>query len=46
MPKIQADRLEEIGRALFVATGTPKDLIAGSQGARLEDVILQLTART
>jgi LDH2 family malate/lactate/ureidoglycolate dehydrogenase len=25
MPKIQADRLEEIGRALFVATGTPKD---------------------
>ena len=25
MPKIQADRLEEIGRALFVAAGTPKD---------------------
>src|SRR3984885_7492321 len=24
MPKIQADRLEEIGRALFVAAGTPK----------------------
>ncbi|HML09825.1 MAG TPA: Ldh family oxidoreductase, partial [Stellaceae bacterium] len=25
MPKIQADRLEEIGRALFIAAGTPKD---------------------
>src|SRR5271156_1264497 len=25
MPKIKADRLEEIGRALFVAAGTPKD---------------------
>jgi LDH2 family malate/lactate/ureidoglycolate dehydrogenase len=25
MPKIQADRLEEIGRVLFVAAGTPKD---------------------
>ena len=25
MPKIQADRLEEIGRALFVAAGTPAD---------------------
>src|SRR5665213_446981 len=25
MPKIQADRLEEIGRALFVAAGTPRD---------------------
>ena len=25
MPKIQADRLEEIGKALFIAAGTPKD---------------------
>src|SRR5918911_316817 len=25
MPKIAADRLEEIGRALFVAAGTPED---------------------
>src|SRR5271168_3552534 len=25
MPKIKADRLEEIGRVLFVAAGTPKD---------------------
>ena len=25
MPKIAADRLEEIGRALFVAAGAPED---------------------
>src|ERR1700682_5931532 len=25
MPKIQADRLEEIGKTLFIAAGTPKD---------------------
>jgi len=39
------DRLAVIAGGRIVATGTPKDLIAGSQGARLEDVILQLTAR-
>src|SRR5262249_60549954 len=25
MPKLQADRLEDIGRALFIAAGTPED---------------------
>src|ERR1700731_387178 len=25
MPKMQADRLEEIGKALFIAAGTPRD---------------------
>src|SRR5438046_9174536 len=25
MPKIKAERLEEIGRALFIAAGTPED---------------------
>ena len=40
------DRLAVIAGGRIVATGTPRDLIAGSQGARLEDVILQLTART
>jgi ABC-2 type transport system ATP-binding protein len=39
------DRLAVIAGGRIVATGAPKDLIAGSQGARLEDVILQLTAR-
>ena len=40
------DRLAVIAGGRIVATGTPKDLIAGSQGASLEDVILQLTARS
>jgi ABC-2 type transport system ATP-binding protein len=40
------DRLAVIAGGRIVATGAPKDLIAGSQGARLEDVILQLTARS
>ena len=40
------DRLAVIAGGRIVATGTPKDLIAGSQGSRLEDVILQLTARS
>jgi ABC-2 type transport system ATP-binding protein len=39
------DRLAVIAGGRIVATGTPNDLIAGSQDARLEDVILQLTAR-
>lgn len=39
------DRLAVIADGRIVATGTPKDLIAGSQDARLEDIILQLTAR-
>jgi len=39
------DRLAVIAGGRIVATGAPKDLVAGSQGARLEDVILQLTAR-
>lgn len=39
------DRLAVIAAGRIVATGTPEDLIARSQGARLEDVILQLTAR-
>ncbi|HEY2007786.1 MAG TPA: ABC transporter ATP-binding protein [Rhizomicrobium sp.] len=38
------DRLAVIAGGRIVAAGAPKDLIAGSQGARLEDVILQLTA--
>jgi len=40
------DRLGVIAGGRMIATGTPKDLIAGSQGARLEDVVLQLTARS
>ena len=40
------DRLAVIAGGHIVATGTPRDLIAGSQGSRLEDVILQLTARS
>ena len=40
------DRLAVIAGGRIVATGAPKDLIAGSQGASLEDVILQLTARS
>lgn len=40
------DRLAVIVAGRIVATGTPKDLIAGSQGARLEDVILRLTVRS
>jgi ABC-2 type transport system ATP-binding protein len=40
------DRLAVIAGGRIVATGTPKDLIAGSQGVRLEDVILQLTAKS
>jgi len=39
------DRLAVIAGGRIVATGTPKDLIAGSQSSRLEDVILQLTAQ-
>jgi ABC-2 type transport system ATP-binding protein len=38
------DRLAVIAGGRIVATGAPGDLIAGSQGARLEDVILQLMA--
>lgn len=40
------DRLAVIAGGRIVAAGAPKDLIAGSQGARLEDVILQLTAQS
>lgn len=39
------DRLAVIAGGRIVATGTPREMIAGSQGARLEDVILQLMAR-
>ena len=40
------DRLAVIASGRIVATGAPKDLIAGSHGARLEDMILQLTAKS
>lgn len=39
------DRLGVIAGGRMVATGAPKDLIAGSKGTCLEDVVLQLTAR-
>ena len=39
------DRLAVIAGGRMVAIGTPKELIAGSEGAGLEDVILQLMAR-
>jgi ABC-2 type transport system ATP-binding protein len=40
------DRLAVIAGGRIIATGTPQDLIARSRSASLEDVILQLTARS
>ena len=40
------DRLAVISGGRIIATGTPQDLIARSRSASLEDVILQLTARS
>ena len=40
------DRLAVIAGGHIVATGTPRDLIARAPSASLEDVILQLTARS
>jgi ABC-2 type transport system ATP-binding protein len=40
------DRLAVIAGGRIVATGTPRDLIARAPSASLEDVILQLTARS
>ena len=40
------DRLAVIAGGRIVATGTPQDLISRLPSASLEDVILQLTARS
>ena len=40
------DRIAVIAAGKIVACGTPRDLIAGSRAATLEDMILKLTARS
>jgi ABC-2 type transport system ATP-binding protein len=39
------DRIAVIAGGKIVASGTPRELIAGSRAETLEDVILELTAR-